>query len=358
MEGETLDALLAHARALVGVELSELADTLGLPVPVGRLRTKGWSGQVIEHELGVAVGGTRGPDFAALGVELKTVPVQGIAGAARIDRRLSDRSGRHRGGVLGVELRAREAGPRPVRRARRPPRRPLRRRAPRRRRAPLVPRRRRRPRPARRLRALRARLLPPGARRRDHRPPRRACCRSVPRGETPTICATPTTPPATRPASASTASTCVPPSSRGSCGAPSLASAHSLHPPRPDSRPGCPFESGMASHQTSAESNGRATKPAATRAENETCAESSGAGRGRCGCRSRRPERGAVLAKGRAESRAADLRCRTSLDQRLTRASRCRSPSEQRRGYRRFVRHAYSEHSNAPSRGRPSIASG
>jgi DNA mismatch repair protein MutH len=67
--------LLAHARALIGVELGELADTLGLPVPVGRVRTKGWSGQVIEHELGCAVGGGRGPDFAALGVELKTVPV-------------------------------------------------------------------------------------------------------------------------------------------------------------------------------------------------------------------------------------------------------------------------------------------
>jgi DNA mismatch repair protein MutH len=70
-----LDALLAHARALVGVELGELADALGLPVPSGRVRTKGWSGQLIEQELGVAVGGTRGPDFAALGVELKTVPV-------------------------------------------------------------------------------------------------------------------------------------------------------------------------------------------------------------------------------------------------------------------------------------------
>jgi DNA mismatch repair protein MutH len=70
-----VDALLAHARALVGVELGALADALGLPVPVGRVRTKGWSGQVIEHELGVAVGGTRGPDFEALGIELKTVPV-------------------------------------------------------------------------------------------------------------------------------------------------------------------------------------------------------------------------------------------------------------------------------------------
>ena len=70
-----LDALLAHARALVGVELGALADGLGLPVPVGRVRTKGWSGQVIEQELGAVVGGARGPDFAALGVELKTVPV-------------------------------------------------------------------------------------------------------------------------------------------------------------------------------------------------------------------------------------------------------------------------------------------
>jgi DNA mismatch repair protein MutH len=59
----------------VGVELGDLADALGLPVPSGRVRTKGWSGQIIEHELGVAPGGARGPDFAALGVELKTVPV-------------------------------------------------------------------------------------------------------------------------------------------------------------------------------------------------------------------------------------------------------------------------------------------
>ena len=70
-----LDALLAHARALVGVELAELADQLGLPVPAGAVRTKGWAGQILERELGVESGGQRGPDFAALGVELKTVPV-------------------------------------------------------------------------------------------------------------------------------------------------------------------------------------------------------------------------------------------------------------------------------------------
>lgn len=73
-----LAALLSHARALVGVELGELADQLGLPEPVGPegpRRSKGWAGQVIERELGVETGGGAGPDFAALGLELKTVPV-------------------------------------------------------------------------------------------------------------------------------------------------------------------------------------------------------------------------------------------------------------------------------------------
>ena len=71
-----LDALLGHARALVGVELGELADQLGIPAPpVGAVRTKGWPGQVIERELGVETGGARGPDFVELQVELKTVPV-------------------------------------------------------------------------------------------------------------------------------------------------------------------------------------------------------------------------------------------------------------------------------------------
>ncbi len=74
---ETLDALLAHARALVGVELVR-AGRGARPAGARRpgLRTKGWSGQVIEQELGAVGGGGRGPDFAALGVELKTVPVR------------------------------------------------------------------------------------------------------------------------------------------------------------------------------------------------------------------------------------------------------------------------------------------
>jgi DNA mismatch repair protein MutH len=74
-DGDALAALMRHARALVGVSLADLADGLGLPAPAGRVRTKGWSGQIIERELGVDGGGVRGPDFAALGIELKTVPV-------------------------------------------------------------------------------------------------------------------------------------------------------------------------------------------------------------------------------------------------------------------------------------------
>jgi hypothetical protein len=104
---EELDTLLAHARALVGVELGELADALGLPVPVGQVRTKGWSGQVIEHELGVALGGARGPDFAALGIELKTVPVRPSAAG--------DLDGRARSG-------SRSSRPRSVRSIRSPSR--------------------------------------------------------------------------------------------------------------------------------------------------------------------------------------------------------------------------------------------
>jgi DNA mismatch repair protein MutH len=57
----------------VGTSLAELAEGLGMPVPVGKVRTKGWSGRVVERELGAD--GSHGPDFAALGVELKSVPV-------------------------------------------------------------------------------------------------------------------------------------------------------------------------------------------------------------------------------------------------------------------------------------------
>jgi hypothetical protein len=98
------------------------------------------------------------------------------------------------------------------------------------------------------------------------------------------------------------------------CGASATAQTHPLPPT--ESLLGSPPRrfvraTSMASAQTSSESSGCATQPAVTGAENETCAESSGDERGRCGCRSRRSGPGAVLAKGRDASRAADRRCRT-----------------------------------------------
>jgi DNA mismatch repair protein MutH len=48
-----------------------------MPVPVGAVKTKGWAGRVVERELGADDGGAHGPDFASLGIELKTVPVHG-----------------------------------------------------------------------------------------------------------------------------------------------------------------------------------------------------------------------------------------------------------------------------------------
>ncbi len=67
------DRLVAHARALIGITLGDLADQMGVPVPVGNAQAKGWSGQLVERELGASDGG-HGVDFASLGVELKTVP--------------------------------------------------------------------------------------------------------------------------------------------------------------------------------------------------------------------------------------------------------------------------------------------
>jgi DNA mismatch repair protein MutH len=67
--------LLERARALAGKTLAEIARTLGEPVPADLRRAKGWPGQLIEAGLGATAGSLAEPDFQALGVELKTLPV-------------------------------------------------------------------------------------------------------------------------------------------------------------------------------------------------------------------------------------------------------------------------------------------
>ena len=129
---------------------------------------------MIEQELGAVVGGARGPDFAALGVELKTVPVTAAlvpiesTAVCQIDpiaiaaEPWQTSYVRHKlARVLFVALEvppgARSVGDRRVAAV-----------------GPVDAVARRGGNAARRLRAVRARLLPPRPRRRHHRPPGRA----------------------------------------------------------------------------------------------------------------------------------------------------------------------------------------
>ena len=67
--------LLARARALSGMSLGELAARHGRVAPEDLRRAKGFVGELVERALGAVQGPRPGPDFAELGVELKTLPV-------------------------------------------------------------------------------------------------------------------------------------------------------------------------------------------------------------------------------------------------------------------------------------------
>ena len=72
---ESQDALLAQAQQLAGYTLGELASRAGLPIPADLKRDKGWIGVLLEIWLGASAGSKPEQDFAALGVELKTIPI-------------------------------------------------------------------------------------------------------------------------------------------------------------------------------------------------------------------------------------------------------------------------------------------
>jgi DNA mismatch repair protein MutH len=72
---DTEHELLERARAIAGVRLSDLALRAGVTVPLDLRRAKGFVGQLVERALGASAGSRAGPDFRALGVELKTLPL-------------------------------------------------------------------------------------------------------------------------------------------------------------------------------------------------------------------------------------------------------------------------------------------
>lgn len=71
----TLTQLLERAQSIAGLTFGELADTLGMPVPTDLKRDKGWVGMLLETALGATAGSKAEQDFAHLGVELKTLPI-------------------------------------------------------------------------------------------------------------------------------------------------------------------------------------------------------------------------------------------------------------------------------------------
>lgn len=67
--------LINRAKAIAGLTLGELAAELGIPVPPNLKRDKGWVGQLLEIALGAKAGSKPEQDFAHLGIELKTIPI-------------------------------------------------------------------------------------------------------------------------------------------------------------------------------------------------------------------------------------------------------------------------------------------
>jgi len=71
----TVVELCARADALAGRTLADVAGTIGAEVPADLRRNKGWVGQLMERLLGADAASRDEPDFMALAIELKTLPV-------------------------------------------------------------------------------------------------------------------------------------------------------------------------------------------------------------------------------------------------------------------------------------------
>lgn len=67
--------LLVRAEALEGASVGDIASAIGAAIPEGRRSTKGFIGQLLEKALGADSDALDAPDFPALGVELKSIPV-------------------------------------------------------------------------------------------------------------------------------------------------------------------------------------------------------------------------------------------------------------------------------------------
>lgn len=67
--------LLRRAQLVAGYTFGEIAQYLNIPIPADLSKQKGWVGNLIETFLGANAGSKAERDFASLGIELKTIPV-------------------------------------------------------------------------------------------------------------------------------------------------------------------------------------------------------------------------------------------------------------------------------------------
>lgn len=72
---QTEQALLARAQDIAGLTFADVANQWHIPVPPDLKRDKGWVGGLIETALGANAGSRAEQDFAHLGIELKTLPI-------------------------------------------------------------------------------------------------------------------------------------------------------------------------------------------------------------------------------------------------------------------------------------------
>ncbi len=71
----TQQALLERANRLAGITIQQLANKLNADIPESMTHAKGWFGNLLEHALGANAASAPQPDFANLGIELKSIPV-------------------------------------------------------------------------------------------------------------------------------------------------------------------------------------------------------------------------------------------------------------------------------------------
>jgi len=67
--------LMQRAHALAGRSLAEVAFACGVAMPQDLRRHKGWVGQLLELALGADAESLPEPDFRAIGVEMKSLPI-------------------------------------------------------------------------------------------------------------------------------------------------------------------------------------------------------------------------------------------------------------------------------------------